>query len=80
LRAYINYLQDIWVHWLPIAEYAYNNSVYASTSVTPFFAEKGFHSSIEATVWAIPVEGFVPDVPDAKAQTKKLVELRAAIG
>jgi hypothetical protein len=50
LRAYVNYLQDDWVYWLPLAEFAYNNSVHASTGITLFYAEKGFHPSIEATV------------------------------
>ncbi len=67
------------MHWLPLAEFAYNNSVHASTGVTPFFAEKGFHPSIEATVRAIPADGSVPDVPDDKARAEKLVELWAAI-
>jgi hypothetical protein len=79
LRAYVNYLQDHWVYWLPLAEFAYNNSVQASTDVTPFYAEKGFHPSIEATVQAIPADGTVPDVPDARAHADRLVELRAAI-
>jgi hypothetical protein len=79
LRDYVNYLQDDWVYWLPLAEFAYNNSAHASTGVTPFYAEKGFHPSIEATVQAIPADGSVPDVPDAMARAKRLVELRVAI-
>jgi hypothetical protein len=63
------------VHWLTLAKFAYNNSVHASTGVTPFFAEKCFYLSLKATVWAIPADGSVPDVPDAKAQAEKLVEL-----
>lgn len=31
LRSYINYQQDDWVYWLFLAEYAYNNSVHATT-------------------------------------------------
>jgi hypothetical protein len=50
LRAYINNLQDDWVYWLPLAEFAYNNSVHASTGVTLLYAEKAFHPSIEATI------------------------------
>ncbi len=72
-------MQEDWVHWLPLAEFAYNNSVHASTGVTPFYAEKGFHPSVEATVQAIPADGSVPDVPDARARADQLVELRAAI-
>ncbi len=79
LRAYVNYLQDDWVYWLPLAELAYNNSVHASTSVTLFYAEKGFHPSIEATVQAIPANGSVTDLPDVMARTEHLVELRITI-
>ncbi len=75
MRAYVNYLQDDWVYWLPLAELAYNNSLHASTGVTPFYAKKGFHPSIEATVQAIPADGTAPDVPDAKASAERLVEL-----
>ncbi len=53
--------------------------MHASTGVTPFYAEKGFHHSIEATVQAIPADGTAPDVPDARACADRLVELRAAI-
>jgi hypothetical protein len=53
LRNFVNYLQDDGVHWLPLAEFAYNNSVHASTSVTQFFAKIGFYRSIEAIIWAI---------------------------
>ncbi len=50
LRAYVNYLQNDWVYWLLLAEFAYNNSVHASMGIIPFYAEKGFHPSIEATI------------------------------
>ncbi len=67
------------MHWLPLAEFANNNSIHALTGATPFFAEKGFHPSIKATIEVIPADGSVPDVPDAKARVEKLVELQAAI-
>ena len=38
LRPVISYQQDDWLTFLPMAEFAYNNSCYTSTSVTPFFA------------------------------------------
>jgi hypothetical protein len=63
------------VHWLPLAEFAYNNSVHASTGVMPFFAEKGFYPSIVATIRAILADQSVPNMPVAKAWTEKLVEL-----
>ncbi len=79
LRAYVNYLQDDWVYWLPLAEFAYNNSVHASVGVTPFYAEKGFHPSIEATIQDIPADRIVLDLPDARARADRLVDLWAAI-
>jgi transposase InsO family protein len=36
LRSYINFDQDDWVKWLPLAEFAYNNSRHSSTGDTPF--------------------------------------------
>ena len=42
LRAYINYLQDDWVPWLCMAEFAANSLPSAATTVSPFFANRGF--------------------------------------
>jgi transposase InsO family protein len=43
LRCFINYQQDDWASILHFAEFAYNNSVHSSTTVTPFFAYCGQH-------------------------------------
>lgn len=43
LRSYVNYLQDDWVNWLPMAEFAINNHQSESTKVTPFYAVYGQH-------------------------------------
>lgn len=43
LRAYVRYAQDDWVDFLPDAEFAANNHENASTGMTPFFAELGYH-------------------------------------
>jgi hypothetical protein len=50
LRAYINYQQDDWVTWLPIAEFAYNNAKHAGTTVSPFFANYGYHPRMTASL------------------------------
>lgn len=46
LRIYCNYQQDNWSELLPLAEFAYNNAPNATTGVSPFFANKGYHPSI----------------------------------
>jgi hypothetical protein len=42
LWAHVNYLQDDWAEWLPLAEFATNNQASETTGSYPFFANKGF--------------------------------------
>jgi hypothetical protein len=46
LRIHCNYQQDDWSHWLPAAEFAYNNAENSATGATPFFANKGYHPEL----------------------------------
>ena len=46
LCVYCNYQQDNWANLLPLAEFAYNNAPSATTGVSPFFANKGYHPNI----------------------------------
>jgi len=43
LRAFVGHEQDHWVGLLPIAEFAYNNSITTGYSMSPFYANYGFH-------------------------------------
>ena len=43
LRKYVNYNQDDWIDWLHLAEFQANNTVNATTGMSPFFADTGFH-------------------------------------
>ena len=43
LRAYVNYLQDDWASWLPLAEFAINNHASETTQCTPFLANSKQH-------------------------------------
>ena len=43
LRQYCCYLQNDWVKWLPMAEFAANNHVSETTKCSPFFANYGRH-------------------------------------
>src|SRR5437879_3088480 len=43
LRGYINFAQNDWAKWLPIAEFAINNHENKSTGISPFFANYGWN-------------------------------------
>jgi len=46
LCVYCNYQQDNWSELLPLMEFAYNNAPSATTGVSPFFTNKGYHLNI----------------------------------
>jgi transposase InsO family protein len=43
LRHYVNYGQDDWKNWLPMAEFAYNDKANSSTKHSPFYLNYGRH-------------------------------------
>ncbi|CAD6962302.1 unnamed protein product, partial [Tilletia controversa] len=47
LRNFTNYQQSDWSDFLPLAEFAYNNSEHSTIKTTPFFANKGYHPSFD---------------------------------
>jgi len=58
---------------MPLAEFAYNNSVHTSTQQTPFFINYGYHPKIDMlSIWK-------GESPIAKDFTKHLKELYAKI-
>ena len=65
LRCTISYQQEDWVDFLAMAEFAYNNSIHASTKVTPFFANYGFHPHFNIFIPGIFVN------PSADARTSQ---------
>jgi hypothetical protein len=73
LRAYIDYAQDDWEAWLPLAEFSYNNSDHSSTGMSPFYANYGFHPRLE-------VSDFIPsnDAPKAGSAAEYIQELRSS--
>jgi hypothetical protein len=48
LRMFCNYSQDNWVELLPLAEFAYNNSVTSAIGMSPFYANYGYNPQ---TTW-----------------------------
>jgi len=43
LRAFIGHEQDNWVGLLPMAKFAYNNSITMGNGMSPFYANYRFH-------------------------------------
>jgi len=43
LQMYVNYHQDGWSDWLPLAQFALNNQVSTSTGESPFYLNHGRH-------------------------------------
>ncbi len=78
LKTYVNYVQDAWVHWLPLGKYAYDNSVHASTGLTTFYAEKAHHPEMSECIMRVLADGLVPDVTDARARAQRVLEICAA--
>jgi IS30 family transposase len=46
LRVYCNYQQDNWSELLPLTKFAYNNAPSATTGLSPFYANKGYHPNL----------------------------------
>ena len=42
LRTYVNNQQNDWVEWLPLAQFAFNDSVSEATQASPFMANYGY--------------------------------------
>jgi hypothetical protein len=47
LRAYVNYQQDNWARYLPLAEFTTNNHISETTELSPFFANYGMHLKLD---------------------------------
>ena len=70
LRVFCTHQQDDWEILLPMAEFAYNNSVNSSTGVSPFYANFGFHPHCDfALTWE-------PTVPIAENRFSRLKNIR----
>ena len=74
LRVYCNYQQDNWADFLPLAEFAYNNTLNATTGVSPFFANKGYHPNItiypECNLASAQAQQFAVDLEELQTSLK----------
>ena len=80
LCVYCNYQQDNWSELLPLVEFAYNNALSATTSVSPFFANKEYHLNItvhpECDITSSRAHNFTIDLDELQSTLK--TEISAA--
>ena len=77
LWAYINYQQDDWVKWLPLTEFAYNNTIHATLSIIPFYAIYGYNPSSGTELKSLEQTPQTElDVPVAKERAQFIKELQ----
>ena len=73
LRCSINYQQEDMTAYLPLAEFACNNTLYASTQQTPFFSNHGYHPKLDV------LSPSTNNNPAAEKFTKHISELQATL-
>src|SRR5467141_3576606 len=75
LQVNCNYQQDNWSELLPLAEFAYNNTPSATTSITPFFANKGYHPNLtvhpKRNLASAHAHNFVTDLNELHQQLRQ---------
>jgi hypothetical protein len=76
LRCYVNFEQDDWTRWLPIAQYTYNHSTHSSTGVSPAEALMGFRGDLRVDV---DVEMEQSSAPQALQHAEHLKEIRGIL-
>ena len=69
--------QDNWSELLPLTEFAYNDAPNATTGITPFFANKGYHPNIsvhpERDLASPRARDFVVDLNKLHLQLRKTI-------
>src|SRR5258705_10592317 len=74
LCAYMNFQQDNWAPPLPLAEFAYNNAMSATTGISPFFTNKGYHLRLSTNLLALSLSSeaqcYMADLDQLHSQLK----------
>lgn len=77
LCVYCNYQQSNWSELLPLAEFAYNNAPSATTGISPFFANKGYHLNLavqlERELASANAREYVADLDDLHSELKRAI-------
>jgi len=66
----VNYQQDDWLDLLSQAEFAYNNTMHASTGINPFFANYSFHPRFSLEIPEVSVN------PSAEERATRLGQVQ----
>jgi transposase InsO family protein len=61
LRCYVNFEQDDWTRWLPMAQFVYNHTKHATIGTSPAEALMGFRGDMAIDVAEEYPEGSAPD-------------------
>ena len=69
LRAYVTYLQDDWANYLFLAEFADNHQVSDTTSLSPFFANLGYHPRYD---FKLDIQVDAPEEGEAQMAAERL--------
>jgi RNase H-like domain found in reverse transcriptase/Reverse transcriptase (RNA-dependent DNA polymerase)/Integrase zinc binding domain/Retroviral aspartyl protease/DNA N-6-adenine-methyltransferase (Dam) len=78
LRAYVHPHHDDWAKWLPMVEFAYNNSLHSSINQTPFYANYGYHPATPGNFIHIPgnpASSHLESIKDIQALITRELEL-----
>ena len=73
LQAYVTYQQNHWVEWLPLAEFAYNNSWQLTTGESLFYLLMGHNPHLDKDITDIP--DYSPKVPMVNNQLGSLLQV-----
>src|SRR6185369_5245653 len=77
LCIFCNYQQDNWSGLLPLVEFAYNNTLSATTGVSPFYANKGYHPNLsihpEYDLASTQARQFVVDLDELHQELKTAI-------
>ncbi len=68
-------MQDDWSEFLPLAEFALNNSVIGSTRLTPFFTVYGNHPRSDYVIEPIAMSTSVPASAEFLQRIKDIHQL-----
>jgi hypothetical protein len=75
---YCNYQQDNWSDLLPLAEFAYNNAPSATTGLSPFYANKGYHLNLavhpEQDLASSRAQDFALDIDQIQTALKEQIK------